>query len=122
MLHTAREALDALSLSVHNHGARVGDVGAPTPAHPLLDRLWNTYEREVACACRFTTLAGGALEKTTSRCGRSRGRARHRLPVETTDGNVQTFPYAYFEIAERRDGFDGFLAPQARQLFEMTSR
>ncbi len=41
-------------------------------------------------------------------------------PVILDDGSVRTMPYAYFEIAERHRGFDGFLAPQARQLFEMT--
>jgi hypothetical protein len=29
-------------------------------------------------------------------------------------------PYAYFEFAQRQDGFDGFLGQQARQLFDMT--
>ena len=28
--------------------------------------------------------------------------------------------YAYFELAQRRDGFQGFLGPQASGLFEMT--
>jgi hypothetical protein len=32
------------------------------------------------------------------------------------------WPYAYLEIAERNGGFDGFVAVQARQLFEMTRR
>jgi hypothetical protein len=32
------------------------------------------------------------------------------------------WPYAYLEIAERNGGFDGFVAAQARQLFEMTKR
>lgn len=38
------------------------------------------------------------------------------------DGSVSKRPYAYFEIAERRGGFDGFLATQARQLFDQTAR
>ncbi len=42
------------------------------------------------------------------------------LPVALRDGGTVERPYAYFEIAERRAGFDGFLGPQARQLFEMT--
>ncbi len=43
-------------------------------------------------------------------------------PVDVTfsDGTVQQRPYAYFEIAERKGGFDGFLAQQARQLFDQT--
>ena len=32
------------------------------------------------------------------------------------------WPYAYLEIAERNDGFDGFVTGQARQLFDMTKR
>jgi hypothetical protein len=32
------------------------------------------------------------------------------------------WPYAYLEIAERNGGFDGFVAAQARQLFDMTRR
>ena len=48
--------------------------------------------------------------------------ATHAAPVDVTlgDGAVYRTPYAYFEIAERKGAFDGFLAPQARQLFEMT--
>ncbi|MBI4348201.1 MAG: DUF1338 domain-containing protein [Elusimicrobia bacterium] len=32
------------------------------------------------------------------------------------------WPYAYFELAERSGGFEGFLGGQAAQLFEMTRR
>lgn len=42
------------------------------------------------------------------------------LDVTFSDGTVQHRPYAYFEIAERKGGFDGFLAQQARQLFDQT--
>ncbi len=42
------------------------------------------------------------------------------LDVTFSDGTVQQRPYAYFEIAERKGGFDGFLAQQARQLFDQT--
>jgi hypothetical protein len=42
------------------------------------------------------------------------------LDVTFADGSVQQRPYAYFEIAERKGGFDGFLAQQARQLFDQT--
>jgi hypothetical protein len=43
------------------------------------------------------------------------------VSVSCTDGSSRMMPYAYFEIAERRNAFDGFLAPQARQLFDMTT-
>jgi hypothetical protein len=32
------------------------------------------------------------------------------------------WPYAYLEIAQRAEGFDGFIPNQARQLFDMTRR
>jgi Domain of unknown function (DUF1338) len=41
------------------------------------------------------------------------------VDVPVADG-IMRWPYAYFEIAERKGGFDGFLTPQARQLFDMT--
>lgn len=41
--------------------------------------------------------------------------------VALADGSTRALPYAYVEIAQRRADFDGFLSPQARQLFEMTS-
>ena len=44
------------------------------------------------------------------------------VDVVFRDGSVGKRPYAYFEIAERRGGFDGFLATQARQLFDQTKR
>jgi hypothetical protein len=44
------------------------------------------------------------------------------LDVTFADGSVAKRPYAYFEIAERHGGFDGFLATQARQLFDQTKR
>jgi hypothetical protein len=37
-------------------------------------------------------------------------------------GGTRSWPYAYFEIAQRAPGFDGFLGPQARALFDMTKR
>ena len=43
--------------------------------------------------------------------------------VAVLDGGKKTtmpWTYAYFEIAERRAGFEGFLGGQAAQLFEMT--
>ena len=42
------------------------------------------------------------------------------LPVPRADGAAIERPYAYFEIAQRKSPFDGFLDKQARQLFEMT--
>ncbi|MDP2341325.1 MAG: DUF1338 family protein [Deltaproteobacteria bacterium] len=46
--------------------------------------------------------------------------AAAELEVTFDDGSVGKRPYAYFEIAERKGGFDGFLAQQARQLFDQT--
>jgi len=42
------------------------------------------------------------------------------VDVRFDDGTTSPRPYAYFEIAERKGGFDGFLAQQARQLFDQT--
>lgn len=42
------------------------------------------------------------------------------VDVVFADGSRAPRPYAYFEIAERKGGFDGFLATQARQLFDQT--
>ena len=57
---------------------------------------------------------GGPLRQT----------ATHAAPVELTleGGGRRSWPYAYFEIAERNGGFDGFFTTQARALFDMTSR
>ena len=44
------------------------------------------------------------------------------VDVVFDDGTRDSRPYAYFEIAERKGGFDGFLAQQARQLFDQTKR
>lgn len=57
---------------------------------------------------------GGPLRQTAT--------AAASLPVALADGRAREWPYAYFEIAERRPDFDGFLAPQARRLFDMTRR
>jgi hypothetical protein len=50
--------------------------------------------------------------------------ATHAAPVSVrlADGRTRGWPYAYFEIAQRGPGFDGFLGPQARNLFDMTKR
>lgn len=55
---------------------------------------------------------GGDLRQTAT--------AASSLDVVLRDGGTRSMPYAYFEIAERHRGFDGFLGPQARQLFDMT--
>ncbi len=47
-------------------------------------------------------------------------RAAPRM-VQLRNGRRE-WPYAYLEIAERNGGFDGFVADQARQLFDMTRR
>jgi Domain of unknown function (DUF1338) len=44
------------------------------------------------------------------------------LPVALKGGGSRPWPYAYFEIAQRAPGMDGFLGPQARALFDMTKR
>lgn len=44
------------------------------------------------------------------------------VDVAFADQTTAKKPYAYFEIAERHGGFDGFLASQARQLFDQTKR
>lgn len=58
------------------------------------------------------------------RGGPLRQTATHAAPMDITLADVVTrvLPYAYVEIAQRRAPFDGFLAPQARQLFDMTAR
>ncbi len=48
--------------------------------------------------------------------------AAAKASVRFDDGSAADVPYAYFEIAERHGGFDGFLSAQARQLFEQTAR
>jgi hypothetical protein len=44
------------------------------------------------------------------------------VDVGFDDGTRDSRPNANFEIAERKGGFDGFLAQQARQLFDQTAR
>jgi hypothetical protein len=56
---------------------------------------------------------GAGLRQTATRAAPRRVRLRER---------DRDWPYAYLEIAERNGGFDGFVATQARQLFEMTKR
>ena len=46
--------------------------------------------------------------------------AAAELEVTFADGEKARRPYAYFEIAERQGSLDGFLALQARQLFDQT--
>jgi hypothetical protein len=57
---------------------------------------------------------GSPLRQTATRA------ASVNIPLE--DGRTRGWPYAYFEIAQRAPGFDGFLGPQARALFDMTKR
>ena len=56
---------------------------------------------------------GAGLRQTATRAALRRVQLRDR---------ARDWPYAYLEIAERNGGFDGFVAAQARQLFEMTKR
>jgi hypothetical protein len=46
----------------------------------------------------------------------------YAVPVALEGGGSRPWPYAYFEIAQRAPGMDGFLGPQARALFDMTKR
>ena len=54
-----------------------------------------------------------ALRQTATRAALRRVRFR---------GGERDWPYAYLELAERREGFDGFVPDQSRQLLEMTRR
>lgn len=58
---------------------------------------------------------GGPLRQTAT--------AAAKVLVKRADRKeLLEWPYAYFEIAQRAPGFDGFLTPQARNLFDMTKR
>ena len=57
---------------------------------------------------------GGPLRQTATRAA--------PVSLRLRDGRSRDWPYAYFEIAQRAPGFDGFLGPQARALFDMTKR
>ena len=56
---------------------------------------------------------GAGLRQTATRAAPREVQLRERR---------RDWPYAYLEIAERNGGFDGFVAAQARQLFDMTRR
>jgi hypothetical protein len=56
---------------------------------------------------------GAGLRQTATKAAPRKVQLRER---------AREWPYAYLEIAERNGGFDGFVAAQARQLFEMTRR
>lgn len=56
---------------------------------------------------------GAGLRQTATRAAPRKVKLRDR---------ERDWPYAYLEIAERNGGFDGFVASQARQLFDMTRR
>jgi 2-oxoadipate dioxygenase/decarboxylase-like protein len=56
---------------------------------------------------------GAGLRQTATKAAPRKIRLRER---------EREWPYAYLEVAERNGGFDGFVAAQARQLFEMTKR
>jgi hypothetical protein len=71
-------------------------------------------EAGVAMKADIEGAPGTALRQTATHA--------HPLPVRLADGRTRDWPYAYFEIAQRSGGFDGFLGPQARALFDMTKR
>jgi Domain of unknown function (DUF1338) len=62
------------------------------------------------------------IEGERGTCLRQTATHAASLPVRLEGGGSRPWPYAYFEIAERSGGFDGFLGPQARALFDMTRR
>jgi len=57
---------------------------------------------------------GSPLRQTATRAA--------SVTLSLQEGHTRSWPYAYFEIAQRAPGFDGFLGPQARALFDMTKR
>ncbi|GAC1339331.1 MAG: DUF1338 domain-containing protein [Myxococcales bacterium] len=59
---------------------------------------------------------GAGLRQTATRA------ALRTVRVQGGQGGAREWPYAYLELAERHGGFDGFVASQARHLFEMTRR
>ena len=77
--------------------------------------LWQRRLREAGVPMKdeIEGAPGAGLRQTATRAAPRRVRLR--------DGE-RDWPYAYLEIAERNGGFDGFVAGQARQLFEMTRR
>jgi Domain of unknown function (DUF1338) len=64
----------------------------------------------------------GAIEGAPGSDLRQTATRAASLELTLADGSTRAWPYAYLEIAERHRGFDGFLGPQARQLFDMTKR
>ena len=76
--------------------------------------------RLIAAGVRMKDEIEGAVLGERAVGLRQTATAAAKVPVTFADGSVGEQPYAYFEIAERRGGFDGFLAQQARQLFEQT--
>jgi len=68
----------------------------------------------VAMKAEIEGAPGTSLRQTATRA--------HPLQVALAEGGSRPWPYAYFEIAQRAPGFDGFLGPQARALFDMTKR
>ena len=77
--------------------------------------LWQTRMRDAGLPMKdeIEGAPGAGLRQTATRAAPRR--------VQLSDGE-RDWPYAYLEIAERNGGFDGFVAAQARQLFEMTKR
>ena len=77
--------------------------------------LWQRRLREAGVPMKdeIEGAPGAGLRQTATRAAPRTVRLRE---------GERSWPYAYLEIAERNGGFDGFVAGQARQLFEMTRR
>jgi len=89
---------------VNHFTASVDDVGA---WHRRMLAAGIPMKEEIEGA------TGAGLRQTATRAALRRVKLRDR---------EREWPYAYLELAERNGGFDGFVAAQARQLFEMTRR
>jgi hypothetical protein len=78
--------------------------------------VWQRKMREagVPMKAEIEGAPGTALRQTATHAA--------PLPVVLAGGGTRSWPYAYFEIAQRAPHFDGFLGPQARALFDMTKR
>ncbi|WP_426756418.1 DUF1338 domain-containing protein [Myxococcus sp. Y35] len=78
--------------------------------------VWQRRMREAGVPMKadIEGAAGTSLRQTATQAA--------PLPVQLKGGGTRSWPYAYFEIAQRSPGFDGFLGPQARALFDMTKR
>ena len=87
----------------------------PSPSAPPPEQLAGVDQlaHGFDIAVEFPVLLSPLRQTATQACA---------APVALEGGGSRSWPYAYFEIAQRAPGFDGFLGPQARALFDMTKR